>query len=101
MGWFESGWGISLIVFLPLVGAVVVLAVPKAQEELQKAVALVFALVTFGLSIVLAIQFEYGASEKIQFGTSREWISAIGSNYTVGVDGISLPLIVLSTFITV
>ncbi len=101
MGWFESGWGISLIVFLPLVGAVVVLAVPKAQEELQKAVALVFALVTFGLSIVLAIQFDYGASEKIQFGTSREWISAIGSNYTVGVDGISLPLIVLSTFITV
>ncbi|MCH8985084.1 MAG: NADH-quinone oxidoreductase subunit M [Acidobacteria bacterium] len=101
MGWFDNGWGLSLIVFLPLVGAVAVLLVPKAQEQLLKVTALAFAFVTFGLSVVLAIRFDYGASETIQFGTNQEWISAIGSNYHVGVDGISLPMILLSTFITV
>ena len=50
MEWFESGWGLSLVVFLPLIGALVVLAIPKAEEETQKWTALLFAGASFALS---------------------------------------------------
>ena len=43
MEWFDTGWGLSLVVFLPAVGALAVLAIPKAQEELLKLIALAFA----------------------------------------------------------
>jgi NADH-quinone oxidoreductase subunit M len=98
---FDNGWGLSLIVFLPLVGAGVVMAIPKANEELQKMTALAFAGVTFVLSVLLAFAFDYGAAGAYQFGADLNWITAINSRYIIGVDGISLPLIVLSTFITV
>jgi NADH-quinone oxidoreductase subunit M len=103
MSSFENGWAITLIVFLPLVGAAAVLAIPKAQEEAQKWTALLFAGVSFVLSVIVAFQFDYGAAQDIQFGTRSDltWIGAINSNYTVGIDGISLPLLVLSGFMTV
>jgi len=102
MNWFENGWGLSLIVFLPLVGAAAVLAIPKANEAAQKLTALLFAGVSFILSVIVAFQFDYGAAHTIQFGTrpGLTWIGAINSNYTIGIDGISLPLLVLSTFMT-
>ncbi len=99
MEWFESGWGLSLVVFLPLIGAVVLLAIPKVEEETQKWTALLFAGASFVLSVLLAFRFDYGASG-LQLGTDIDWITAINSSYHIGVDGISLPLLVLSTFVT-
>ena len=55
MSSFESGWALTLIVFLPLVGAAAVLAIPKAQEEAQKWTALLFAGVSFALSAGLSV----------------------------------------------
>jgi NADH-quinone oxidoreductase subunit M len=101
MDWFESGWGLSLIVFLPLVGAAFMLLLPKAQELVAKWTALVFALTSFGLSVGVLATFDYDVSEKFQMGTDLSWISAIGARFHIGIDGISLPLLVLSTFITV
>jgi NADH-quinone oxidoreductase subunit M len=101
MDWFESGWGLSLIVFLPLVGAGLVLMLPKAQEQAAKFIALLFALASFAASVLLALRFDFGGSERFQMGTDLTWISAIGSRFHIGIDGISLPLLVLSTFITV
>ncbi len=103
MSSFENGWALTLIVFLPLVGAAAVLAIPKAQEEAQKWTALLFAGVSFVLSVVVVFQFDYSAAQKIQFGpdSTLTWIGAINSNYSIGIDGISLPLLVLSTFMTV
>jgi NADH-quinone oxidoreductase subunit M len=98
---FDNGWGLSLIVFLPLVGAGVVMAIPKAEEQLQKVTGLAFAGASFVLSVLLAFQFDYGMTGEYQFGTDLDWITAINSRYIIGVDGISLPLMVLSTFITV
>ena len=100
MIWFEQGWGLSLTVFLPLVGVGILLLIPKAQERIVKFVALAFALASFGASVALLILFEFGHAEAFQFGTDLSWIPAIGSNYHIGIDGISLPLLVLSTFIT-
>jgi NADH-quinone oxidoreductase subunit M len=100
MGLFESGWGLSLIVFLPLVGAGVVLAIPRAKEAMVKLTALAFALASFVLSVAAVVVFNYKAAASFQFGVDLTWIPAIGSRYHIGIDGISLPLVVLSTFIT-
>ncbi|MFC2153368.1 NuoM family protein [Actinomycetota bacterium] len=103
MDWLENGWGLSLIVFLPVIGAVVLLAIPKAQEAALKWTALAFSLVTLAASVVLVANFDYSAADTYQFGTSIDttWIEAINANYAIGVDGISLSLVVLSTVITV
>ena len=103
MSSFENGWALTLIVFLPAVGSAAVLAIPKAQEEAQKWTALLFAGVSFVLSVIVAFQFDYGRASEIQFGpdSTLTWISAINSNYAIGIDGISLPLLVLSTSMTV
>ncbi len=97
----ENGWALSLVVFLPLVGAGAVLATPKANEQAQKVIALAFAGATFVLSVILAIQFDYSSAAEFQFGTDLAWIEAISSRFHIGIDGISLPLMVLATFITV
>jgi NADH-quinone oxidoreductase subunit M len=103
MDWFDNGWGLSLIVFLPVVGAAVTLAIPKAKETAIKWTALVFALVTLALAVVLAVQFDYSAADTYQFGTAQDttWIEAINAHFHIGVDGISLPMVVLAAFITV
>jgi len=103
MDWFENGWGLSLIVFLPVVGALVVLAIPKAKESMIKWTALAFSLVTLVLAIMLAVQFDYSAADTYQFGTAQDttWISAINAHFHIAVDGISLPMVVLAAFITV
>ncbi|MDH3260449.1 MAG: NADH-quinone oxidoreductase subunit M [Acidimicrobiia bacterium] len=101
MGWFDNGWGLSLIVFLPMVGALAVLFTPKANEAAIKALSLGFTVVTLGLATLMAFRFDFGASEVFQFGTSLTWIESINSGYHIGVDGISLPLLVLSAFVTV
>ena len=59
------------------------------------------AVVTFLLSLVIAFNFDYGQASAYQFEVSHSWISAINANYHVGIDGISLPLLILSTFIVV
>jgi len=100
MEWFDSGWGLSLIVFLPLVGALILAVIPRSAEVGMKWVALITALGTFALAILLAVRFDYGAAAQMQFGTDLPWIEAINARYHIGVDGISLPLVVLSTFIT-
>ncbi len=100
MDWFESGWGLSLIVFLPLVGAALVLMLPKAQERATKLVSLGFVLASFGLSVGVLFAFDFDVTEKFQLGTDLTWIPSIGSRFHIGIDGISLPMLVLSTFIT-
>ena len=97
MDWFENGWGLSLIVFLPVIGAAVGLAMPKAKEAALKWVALGFALVTLALTVVLAARFDYSAAGTYQFGTAPDtpWIEAINAHFHIAVDGISLPMVVL------
>jgi NADH-quinone oxidoreductase subunit M len=100
MAWFETGWGLSLIVFLPLAGAVLVLLLPRKQERAAKSIALLFAFASFAASVYAAFTFELGSSSQFQLGTDLSWISAIGSRFHIGIDGISLPLLVLSTLMT-
>lgn len=101
MEWFDNGWGLSLVVFLPLLGALALLAVPKKDEETAKQLALLTAVASLFLAVVAAFRFEYGDAGSLQFGTKLSWIPTIGSNYEIGIDGISLPMLVLSAAIVV
>ena len=96
----------SLIIFLPTVAAFVLLFFPKAQEESMKQFAFITTIIVFVLSIWIALPggkagpFSLNTAE-MQFDVSRPWIPAFGINYHLGLDGISLPLVVLTTFLSV
>src|SRR5215212_10048325 len=92
---------LTAAIFLPIVGAVLLALIPRDREEMLKAVALVVTLATaiVGLSILFA--FDYARSGTLQFTVDTEWIPVINSRYHIGIDGISLPLLVLSMVITV
>ena len=94
-------WALSGAIFVPILGAVLLGFLPRAQEAAQKTVALLTTLVTAGLTVGLMARFDYNATDKLQFVTDRRWIDVIHSRYHVGIDGISLPLLALSAFITV
>jgi NADH-quinone oxidoreductase subunit M len=99
MEWFDT-WGLSLIVFLPLVGALLLMLLSREQEESHKWISLITTTIVLVLSVVAAASFDYGAAKSFQYEVNESWISAIGANYHVGIDGISLPLLVLSGFVT-
>ncbi len=100
MDWFDD-WALTLAVFLPAVGLVAVLAVPRAEERLIKVVTLVATLATLAVGAGILARFDYDRSAALQFRVDASWIDAINARYHLAVDGISLPLLVLSMFVTV
>ncbi len=91
---------LSITVFLPLAGGLVVLLVPKGQDRLMKQVALVASVLTFLASLWLLGPFEIGRAE-MQLQERYLWIPGIGIHYHVGIDGLSLPLVILTALLTV
>ena len=81
---------------LPLLGSLVVALLPRARASLAKQVALVFALATLALTILMALQFNGSSAEPFQFVENYPWIPAFGISYSVGVDGIGLVLVALA-----
>jgi NADH-quinone oxidoreductase subunit M len=97
----DANWVLSVGTFLPLAGVLVMLFIPKAEEQLNKAVALITALATLAVGVYTLTQFDYDQAGKMQFVAETNWISVIKSTYYIGLDGISLPLYFLSMVITV
>jgi NADH-quinone oxidoreductase subunit M len=98
--WFDS-WGVTLAVFLPAAGMVVVLAIPKAQERALKVTTLATTLATLGVGIAMLARFDYDRTGALQFQVDEPWIDVIHSRYHMGVDGIALPLLLMTMLITV
>ncbi len=90
---------LSLIIFAPLVGALILAFVPGQNLRAVKAIALGTALVTFGLSLVAVLGFDI-ADPAFQYSEKLSWIPFFGINYQVGMDGISLLLVVLTTLLS-
>ena len=97
---FFRDWGLTLAIFLPLVGAMVMMAFPKAEENLHKMIALATSLIVAVIGIILLIDFDYGNAGELQWTVTRDWIDIISTQYAIGVDGISLPLLMLTFLIT-
>ena len=87
---------LTLVTFLPLVGA---LAIAVAPLRWARLLALGAALVTWVVSLVLAVGFDAHATG-FQFVEAHTWISAFGIQYKLGVDGLSLALVLLTTTLT-
>ncbi len=92
---------LSLVVWTPIIGGLLVLAIGSGKHVLEaRVVSLLVALLTFAISIPLYVQFD-PASYQMQFVELHPWIERFNINYHLGVDGISMPLILLTTFTTV
>jgi NADH-quinone oxidoreductase subunit M len=89
---------LTLLLVLPIVGAVVVALTRRESESLHKLVGLGVSLATFALSTRLVTLFRDTAG--MQFEERQAWIPAWGISYHVGVDGLSLWLVILTTFLT-
>lgn len=90
---------LSLILFTPLVLAVVILLLPTEETRLIRWVAFLGSLVPFILSLVLWFSFRPDVPG-FQFEEQYVWYAAINSSYHIGVDGISLTMILLTTLLT-
>jgi NADH-quinone oxidoreductase subunit M len=90
---------LTTLVLLPLAGGMAVLLVGRAHDALVRQLALGTSLVTFVWSVVLWMRFDPGSAD-YQFVERHAWLPEFGISYHVGVDGISLLLIILTTFLT-
>jgi NADH-quinone oxidoreductase subunit M len=93
---------LSIILFAPLVGAIVLLFVPKENEDAVRWIANVFALASFVVSLPLVPWFwekRFEPGFKFIEGAANDWIPSIGAGYVLGIDGISFLLIMLTTLL--
>ena len=91
---------LSIIIFLPIVGAIVLAFIKKENHSAIRATALAFSLVEFAISLPLFFSFDPKIAG-MQFDEKAKWIPEYGINYHLGLDGISLLLVLLTTFLTV
>ncbi|MCG8014217.1 MAG: hypothetical protein JAY64_21300, partial [Candidatus Thiodiazotropha weberae] len=95
-----ADWPIlSLTVWLPIVGGFMVLASGDREANATKWTALTIAILTFIVSLPLWFAFD-SATADMQFVERVPWVPGFDIEYYMGVDGISMPLIILTTFIT-
>ncbi|MGQ9502521.1 MAG: complex I subunit 4 family protein [Anaerolineae bacterium] len=90
---------LSLLIFLPALWAVVVALLPRDRSDLIRGVTLLATVLAFGLSLWLWFTFR-ASVPGFQFEEQMPWVAGMGIRYHVGVDGISAPLVVLTTLLT-
>ncbi|MFV2064412.1 MAG: NuoM family protein, partial [Chloroflexota bacterium] len=90
---------LSILIFFPLVGALVLAFIPGHRIKEIRYTALLVSVGALVISLVLALAFDNGQSG-FQFVQETSWIGFFGIEYKVGVDGISLAMVVLTTLLT-
>jgi NADH-quinone oxidoreductase subunit M len=94
----DSFWLTSLLL-IPAVGALVVALLPQGRDGvLAKQVAFGFSLATLALAVVIALRYQ--ADGGVQFKETYTWIESFGAHYALGLDGIGLTLVMLTTILT-
>jgi NADH-quinone oxidoreductase subunit M len=96
---FINNYLLSLILFLPALVALVVFFLPSGEQKLIRWTALVGSLLPFALTLVLWFSFNSNI-EGFQFEEQYTWYEAINSTFHLGVDGLSLTMVFLTTFLT-
>jgi NADH-quinone oxidoreductase subunit M len=89
---------LTLVTFIPAVGAVLVALLPRDRPALLKGGALLASVLTFVVSVPLWTRFD-ASSADYQFEEERVWMPTLGISYHLGIDGISLLLVLLTTFL--
>jgi NADH-quinone oxidoreductase subunit M len=91
---------LSLLIFFPLVGAILLVFIDKEKFETLRVVTLLISILEFLLSLPLFFTFNTTTAE-MQFVEDYWWVQSYGISYKLGIDGISLLLVLLTTFLTV
>ncbi|MEM9467482.1 MAG: NADH-quinone oxidoreductase subunit M [Actinomycetota bacterium] len=94
-----DSWILTAVTFVPLAGALIMMLIPQDNEETHKQIALLTSLIALGLGIAMLFDFNYDDGATLQWFVDEPWIEVIGAGYTLGVDGMSLPLIALTVFV--
>ena len=90
---------LSLVTFLPLAGVLAIILAARNNANTARYIALIVSLATFALSLQLLMGFD-NSTAAFQFLEEVEWLPAYGITYRMGVDGISLPFVLLTAFLT-
>ena len=96
---FLNGWGLTLVVFVPALGALALMAIPRRNEFALKTVALGSSLLAALFGVFLLSWFDLSRAGDLQYVVDKSWITAINSRYIMGLDGISLPLLLLTLLV--
>ncbi|MFN8474451.1 MAG: NADH-quinone oxidoreductase subunit M [Anaerolineae bacterium] len=90
---------LSLVIFMPLIAAVGVAFIPRRNASVIRGATLVFTIVVFLVSLLFYADFDWTA-RGFQFVDVIAWLPQLGISYLVGLDGISMPLVILTTLLT-
>ncbi|MBX9641829.1 MAG: NADH-quinone oxidoreductase subunit M, partial [Mycobacteriaceae bacterium] len=90
---------LSVIVFLPLAAAVGVLAIPKSAQAAARWVWVALTAVDLALTVLAWARYKTPGPNGLAFEERARWIPGVNSSYHIGVDGLSLPLVVMSAVI--
>ncbi len=96
---FIRDWGITVMVFAPLAGVALMMLFPKDAEDSHKVIALGASLVSAAVGIAVFADFDFDHTSVLQFTQDAKWIDVIHSRYTVGIDGLSIPLVALTLLV--
>src|SRR5215211_2690680 len=95
-----NDWCLAIATFLPLAGAVVMMIIPRADEGLHKVIALLTTLAVAAVGVWMLFNFDFDRSDQLQFTIDETWIEVIRSRFSMGMDGIALPLLLLTMLVT-
>src|SRR5262249_5517939 len=94
-----SNYLLAAVLFIPLVGAVLTMLVPRVEADILRGLGLATAIAAFLVSLLLVAGFD-NSQGGYQFVLTKDWIPALGARFRLGIDGISLWLVLLTTFLT-
>ena len=89
---------LSYLIFIPLIGMIILTFIRRENVKIIRGVTLLVTIIDFIISVVLFIKFDPDIAG-MQFVVKKEWIKSLGISYYLGVDGISLLLVMLTTFL--
>ncbi|MGW2154848.1 complex I subunit 4 family protein [Nonomuraea sp. NPDC001699] len=95
-----TGWLPVALLAVPLLGALLLLLAPGALRPALRTYGLILSGITLALALVMTATFDHGRPTRLQFTVDQPWIPGLGLRFHLGVDGISLPLIVLTALLT-
>jgi NADH-quinone oxidoreductase subunit M len=97
-----DNWALTLATFLPVAGALIMMLIPREEEETLKGVALLTTLATAAVGVYVLVRFiDIDRPGSLILDVNKQWIDVINSRYHMAIDGISLPLLLLSMLVCV
>ena len=95
----EQSYLLTYLLAIPIIGSILILFINKEKSQLIKNVGLAVSLLAFVISLIIYLGFDNQSSD-FQFVNKFNWISGLNISYHVGIDGLSMLLILLTTFLT-